>query len=249
MPTPPTPSGPDGQPALPYRDADALTNHWWWRPGWQVGTRFYAWHIPVVDLPPLAEHVAAYQTALRPFRFLDLIPRQWLHITVQGLDHTHAVDDARRDAVVEAVRTQLATVPVPVLTFDQPVLHGEAVVIPPTDPVPLRDIRDAIRAGISASYGTPEGSPSNGYRPHTSAAYVNTAADPEPVRAAFDVLDVPAVQVRVPFVSLIEMHRDRRMYEWRVITTAQLSTDLEGVRADAISGDEISDGGIGDAHG
>ena len=28
-----------------HKHADQLTDHWWWRPGWKVGTRFYAWHI------------------------------------------------------------------------------------------------------------------------------------------------------------------------------------------------------------
>jgi hypothetical protein len=37
-------------PGLPYPDADELANHWWWRPGWQVGTRFYTWHVTVADL-------------------------------------------------------------------------------------------------------------------------------------------------------------------------------------------------------
>jgi len=65
-------------PPLPYLDADELVDHWWWR----VGTRFYTWHVTVADLPQLADHVAAYQEPLRRFRFLDPVPREWLHITV-----------------------------------------------------------------------------------------------------------------------------------------------------------------------
>jgi 2'-5' RNA ligase superfamily len=222
MPTPPTPSTPDGPTALPYPDADTLADHWWWRPGWQIGTRFLAWHVTVADLPPLADHVAAYQTALRPFRFLDLIPRPWLHVTVQGIDHTSAVSDTQLGAVTAAVAEQLAAVPAPALTFDRPTLHREAVVIPPTDPQPLRAIRQAIRDGIEATYGPPEGAPMSSYRPHVSAAYVNAAADPAPVRAALDALDVPPAAVTITHLTLMEIHRDRRMYEWRTLTTTAL---------------------------
>ena len=219
MQTPPTPSAPDGHAALPYPDADTLADHWWWRPGWQVGTRFLAFHITVADLPALADHVAAYQHVLAPFAFLDLIPRQRLHITVQGLDHAHNVSDSQRDDVTAAVRAQLAAIPAPTLTFDRPVAHREAVVLPPTDPQPRRAIRDAIRAGIAAAYGPPEGAPTTKYRPHSSAAYVNTAADAVPVRQALDALDVPPATLALTHVTLMEMHRDNRMYQWRVITT------------------------------
>ncbi|HET9658533.1 MAG TPA: 2'-5' RNA ligase family protein [Kineosporiaceae bacterium] len=216
------PSTPSGIPDRAYPDADTLADHWWWRPGWQVGTRFYAWHITVADLPALAEHVATHQQALSRFGFLDPVPREWLHITVQGLDHIQAVDDATRDRVLAEVGRRLEGITAPTLTFARPVLFTEAIVIPPTDPEPLSAIRDAIRDGIQATYGTPEGKPPNRFRPHVSAAYVNQAADPRPVREALDALDVPPVHVPVTHVSLIEMHRDNRMYEWTKIAEVPL---------------------------
>jgi hypothetical protein len=100
-------------PGLPYPDADELANHWWWRPGRQVGTRFYTWRVTVADLLALSEHVVAYQEPLRRFAFLDLIPSEWLHITVQGIDHTHAIDRAERDAIVDAVAERLVPIPAP----------------------------------------------------------------------------------------------------------------------------------------
>lgn len=213
---------PSDPPALPYADAESLADHWWWRPGWQVGTRFYAWHVTVADLPALADHVAAYQEPLRAYGFLDPIPRPWLHITVQGLDHTSAVPDPVRDTVAAAVGERLAAIPAPTLTFARPVLFTDAVVIPPTDPRPLAAIRAAIRAGIETTYGPPEGKPTSLFRPHVSAAYVNAPADPSRVRAVLDAVKAHPVQATVTHVSLIEMHRDSRMYEWTTITTAAL---------------------------
>jgi hypothetical protein len=213
---------PSDRPALPYADAETLADHWWWRPGWHVGTRFYAWHITVADLPVLADHVAAYQEPLRAFGFLDPIPRPWLHITVQGLDHTGAVPDPVRDAVAAAVGERLAAIPAPTLTFARPVLFTEAVVIPPTDPAPLAAIREAIRAGIETAHGSPEGKPTSLFRPHVSVAYINAPADPHRARAVLDAVNVPPVQVTLTQVCLIEMHRDNRMYEWRTIATAAL---------------------------
>jgi 2'-5' RNA ligase len=203
-------------PPLPYPDADELVDHWWWRPGWQVGTRFYAWHITVNDLPGLRDLVRTYQQALAEFPTLDLIPAQWMHITVQGVGHTRDVPDAERDAIMDAVGARLAEIPAPTLIFHRPVLHREAVVIPPTDPEPLRAIRTAIRAGIGDALGSdrvPDAP--DGFRPHVSAAYVNAPEDPIAVRAALDACSANAVQVTITHASLIEMHRDHRMYEWK----------------------------------
>jgi 2'-5' RNA ligase len=209
---------------VPYEDAVELADHWWWRPGWQVGTRFYTWHVTVADLPQLADHVATYQKALRPFGFLDLIPRDWLHITIQGVGHTHAVTAAQRDGVVASVREQLAAVPAPTLAFGRPVLHREAVVLPPTTPGPFAVIRDAIRAGIESAYGQAEGNPTTEFRPHVSLAYVNAIADAAPVRAALDAVQVEPVEVTISHVSLIELHRDNRMYEWTTMAAVPLGT-------------------------
>jgi 2'-5' RNA ligase len=210
--------------ALPYPDADALSDHWWWRPGWRVGTRFYTWHVTVADLPRLADHVAAYQGPLRQFPFLDPIPREWLHITVQGLGHANEISPAERDAVVAAVGGRLESFTAPRLVFGRPVLHGEAVVLPPADPGPLTAIRDAIRAGIEDAYGPAEGDPTRPFRPHASLAYVNAPADVAPVRAALDTVQAEPVDVTLTHLSLIELHRDNRMYMWTTVATVPVGS-------------------------
>ncbi|MDT5026262.1 MAG: hypothetical protein QOE61_2688, partial [Micromonosporaceae bacterium] len=30
---------------------DDLRDHWYWRPGWSVGRRFYTWHLTFADQP------------------------------------------------------------------------------------------------------------------------------------------------------------------------------------------------------
>jgi 2'-5' RNA ligase len=210
-------------PPLPYPDAASLTDHWWWRPGWRVGTRFYAWHITLTGLPALRDLVAGYRAALAGFEVLDPIPEQWLHITVQGLGHTRDVSDAERDAVIDAVQGRLLAVASPTLTFGRPVLNREAVVIPPTDAEPLRALRTAIRLGIGDGVGSgrvPE--VSTPFRPHVSVAYVNAPAAPAPIRAALDAVGDRSAEVTIAAVTLIVMHRDRRMYEWREVASCGL---------------------------
>jgi len=31
--------------------AEQMIDHWWWRPGWSVGRKFYTWHLTFADQP------------------------------------------------------------------------------------------------------------------------------------------------------------------------------------------------------
>jgi 2'-5' RNA ligase len=212
-----------------YPDAEQLANHWWWRPGWGPGTRFYTWHITVANLPGLQQLVGLYKTVLRGCPVVDLVPDEWLHITLQGVGHVHDVSDDERDDMVRAVRERLAKLPAAPITFHEAVLHREAVVVPPTDPKPLAAIRSAIREGIADVWGedrVPESDVT--FRPHVSAAYVNSASDPAPVRAALDQVHAEPVMVTIEAASLIVLNRDHRNYEWDSAILANVGERLNG---------------------
>jgi 2'-5' RNA ligase len=212
----PTPTpGTDGPlSGAPTDVVEVLRNHWWWRPGWQVGTRYYTWHITVDTLPGLAGHIAAYQAALAPLPTLDMVPRPWLHMTVQGVGHTHDVPDEQLHGISDSVASRLGALPAFTAKFGAPGLHTEAVVLHPADPAPFHGIRRAIRAGLADVLGDKHVPESDRFRPHVSAAYVNADTPADVVRLALSQVDATPVQVPVTVVSLIEIHRDQRMYQW-----------------------------------
>lgn len=211
----------------PYTDADALADHWWWRPGWKVGTRFYAWHLTIEDQPQLQMLIQAYQQQLSHLASVDIVPTEWLHLTTQGLGHLADVPDDQRNLIIDAVRRKLAKLPPATVTFHRPVLHREAVVLPPTDPRPLVAVRTAIRAGIAEVWGLDQvPDQPDGFRPHISAGYMNAPGNPSPLRHAVDQVDVPPLTVTLHNASLILMHRDHRMYEWTTTATASIGDSL-----------------------
>jgi hypothetical protein len=110
-------------PEWTYRHAAELRDHWWWRPGWHVGTRFYAWHITFDDATELQRLVDYWQHRLRPFDMLDLIPREWLHLTTQGVGMVEDVPDELRDQLASAVRRSLAGRAVVTVQFSRPVVR------------------------------------------------------------------------------------------------------------------------------
>lgn len=189
-------------------------DHWWWRPGWAVGRRFYAWHItfPGPEGAQLRRFAAEYRAALKALPGLDLIPDQWLHLTMQGLGFTDEVEQHDVDAIVTAAHARLAAVAPFTLTFDRAGVDPEAVLWE-VDPAGPAAVRDAVRAAIGDVWATvPE--PADGFVAHVSAAYSNTVAPAGPVYRALEQVHAVPATVPVGEAQLIVMNRDNRMYEW-----------------------------------
>ena len=212
-------------PAWTYQHATDLRDHWWWRPGWKVGTRFYAWHITFDHAPELHQLAAQYQAALAGLPGLDPVPRRWLHLTMQGVGHVEEIDINAIEGIVTSAQRRLADLGSISVQFHRPVIRPEAIALPALPPAAVDQIRSAIRAAIADHLGADE-VPDNadGFQPHVTIAYSAGVQPARSVEAALAAVEPPAVTTAVPQASLIELHRDRRMYEWRTIAEAQIGT-------------------------
>ncbi|WP_420870184.1 2'-5' RNA ligase family protein [Micromonospora globbae] len=125
--------------AVPH--ATHIRNHWYWRPGWGIGSRFYTWHI-TFDGQPEVEHLAdQYRHLLSQQPSLDVIPNQWLHLTMQGIGFVHNVTPEDVDAIVAATRARCAHLAPFKLTIGAPHVDPESIQIA-VDPVePVRQLR------------------------------------------------------------------------------------------------------------
>jgi 2'-5' RNA ligase len=196
----------------------AVKSHWWWRPGWHVGRHFYACHITLDDQPELRALVLHYQDAMRHLPYLDLIPPRWLHITTQGIGFVDEIRPADLAAVTEAIRERLLDVEPPVAKFHRPTIQPEAVLLKAHPPQPLYQLRMCLYDTIACVLGPdkfsePRPEPRQ-FTPHVSAAYVNSDGPVAPIAEAISGLDLQPVTATFRVVSLLEFHRDRRMYEW-----------------------------------
>lgn len=205
-----------------YADHATMATHWWWRPGWRVGTRFYAWHITQDDHPEVVQLVDRYQAALAELPTLDPVPPQWQHMTLQGVGHVEDITDQDAARVVDAVARRLADFPAITTTYQRAHIFREAIALPPSTPERFTALRDAIRDGITEALGEVSEA-REGFRAHVSAAYSSGDAPSVPIRVALDEAS-PSRPVEATYreVSLIRMHRDHRMYEWETIATSRL---------------------------
>ncbi len=200
-------------------DLEHVTNHWWWRPGSRVGRRSYACHLALRDADAVCDLSQHYQQALESVGGFDLIPRQWQHLTMQGLGFADEISDDDLAAAVDSIAARLATIDPITLTFTGPAIYAEAVALSVHPADDARRLRATIQAGVADAWG-PDRVRKAGvhYRPHSSIGYVNTEAPVQPIREALQRLEPRTARVTVETVPVIEMHRDNRMYEWREIT-------------------------------
>ncbi|WP_257232103.1 2'-5' RNA ligase family protein [Streptomyces sp. Rer75] len=193
--------------------ANAMANHWWWRPGWQVGRRFYTWHLTFEEQPDVRRLVSAYRDALLGLDGLDPIPDRWLHLTMQGMGFVGEIDERDVTSIVDAARTRLAKVPAFDVRFRAPVVTPEAVETFAEPSEPVVAVRQAIRAAIGDVLPeVPESA--DGFKPHVSVAYSSSDGPATPIVETIAATDVPPATARITSTELIVLHRDNRMYEW-----------------------------------
>lgn len=204
-------------------ETQQTADHWWWRPGWQQGTRFLTWHLTFQDAPEVHRLAADYRAALADVPGLDLVPDRWLHLTMQGLGFEGDVAQADVDAIVAAARSRLAGLSAFDVTIDRPAFTPEAIRWEAQPSEPVWVLRDAVRAAIGDVWPeVPE--KREGFGPHVTIAYSNEARSASEVVAAIAAAPSAPATARIASVELILLNRDNRMYEWEPVASVPLGS-------------------------
>lgn len=202
---------------------DMMRNHWWWRPGWRLGRSFYTWHITFSQNPQLADFSSRHKQIIDKFKTLDQVPSGGLHITLQGIGFVDEVARADIDHIVAATRVRCSRSQAFEIEIGPTVVDAEGVYAPVHPIETVTELRKALREGISDIWGeenVPEGI--EGFRPHLTLAYSNGAGSIGDVEAALKANDLGTVRTEISTVSLIDLNRDRRLYEWSEIATVRV---------------------------
>jgi 2'-5' RNA ligase len=196
-----------------YQKLPQLTDHWYRRPGWRPGRSFYTWHLTFEGQNALHQHVTELQAQL-DMPGLDPVPRDGLHLTMQGVGFTDDVNPDDLAAIIEAARTRCASLAPFDLTLGpvDPDAEGIGLLVTPWERV--EELRRTIREAIGTVWpNIPE--PADGFRPHVTIAYSGAPVPAEPIRAQLTTLRaLPPVTVNITEAHLIALHRDDRVYRW-----------------------------------
>lgn len=199
-----------------------MIDHWWWRPGWSVGRKFYAWHLTFDHEPDMARLAQAYEEHLA-LPTLDIIPTRWLHLTMQGVGFVGEVDPVDISKIAVAARERLAKLSPFTVSIGGTVVDPEVVRLRVSPPEQVAELRLALRDAIADVWGddrVPEDR--DDFTPHVSVAYSNGDADMRPILERASAVSPTPATVIIDHADLIELNRDHKQYRWDVLAAVPL---------------------------
>lgn len=156
---------------------------------------------------------------------LDLVPAEWLHLTMQPVDFAGEVRVGDLERIVAAVRRRCAALAPVTLTLGPAALQAEGVWLGVAPEQAVRKLRAAVRAGIAEVWGAtrvPESA--GGFTPHVSLAYSDTDGPDDPYAAALAGMQPRSATVELGAIQAISLGRDTHLYRWKTLATVPLGT-------------------------
>lgn len=182
----------------------------------------YTWHVTFTGLPAVRQLSAQAQARLTGLPGLDLVPAQWLHLTMQGVGFTDEVADADLAAIVAAARRHLAGTAPPRVRIGPAHVASEGILLDVAPVGGLTQVRDGIRAAIAETWPAAAVPDPAEWMPHISVAYSRITGPAQPYELALSGDDATA-DAEIRAVQLIVLGRDQHVYEWANYATVQLS--------------------------
>lgn len=222
-------------PTAEWPEVERFRDHWTWRPEWTASRPRVLWYLTFVGAAELHDLSASYAEPLRKAG-TDVIPPQWLHLTVTDVGFADQLQEDALPAVRDAVRRGLSDEPPLELTLG-PIrpLHG-AVVLAAQPADRLRRLRQLVRQSTTAA-GIPAPDDIDGpYWPHVSLCYVNSDTDQD---ALWEVVrSAQGRTLEVGCGELVEVLVARRKghYQWDALETVRLETPAAPVVTTADDG-------------
>lgn len=177
----------------------------------------------IADQAGMSQLADFYGPMLAKLSILDPVPAKWLHLTMQGIGFTDEVDNADVAAIIKAAQVRCAVLKPFTATIGPPCVDTETIQMRVQPVEPLIAVRACIRDAIADVWGqdrVPE--PTEGWRPHVSLAYSNGAGPAQPITEALAAYPPQAALVTISFVSVIQLNRDHKRYEWKDVATVKL---------------------------
>ena len=199
-----------------------LRDHWWWREGWQPGSRHLQWYLTFEGQDALHDSVTDLQKAVAGFAGLASVPLPWLHLTLAGFGEARSMTDEDVCRLITATHERLSGLPDLALVFARVLVLAESVVLVPERDERLADVQRAITEAARQVLGEQGDRLSVPFSPHLSVAYAGGSEDAEQVLASLQqVAPAPSVTAR-PTLSLVEVQRDDQAYTWRLVSAFPL---------------------------
>ena len=203
-------------------DSAELRDHWWWRPGWEPGSRHLQWYLTFEGQTGLHRLVEQIQGALADIDALDPVPLPWLHLTLAGFGEAGALTEDCVRRLISAAYEQLVHAPRVELTFSRIAVYAESVVLAPDPSSSLTWVHSLLEESGRQVLGRDAVGSNEPFAPHLSVAYAHGPASGDAVVAALQALRAVEPVRAQPTLSLVEVERDDHAYTWRLVSAFPL---------------------------
>jgi 2'-5' RNA ligase len=199
-----------------------MEDHWLPRPGTDPGRARLMWFIRAGHCPQVAELAQLGQERLAGLDGLDLVPRQWLHITTLIAGYADQITPDQVGVMAGQARRLLAGTPPVTITLSRIWYHPRAVMLGVGPPGALDPVLRAAQQATRTATGHDGELHTQPWTPHITLAYSNTA------RAAGPVIDalgheLPTRQAAVTAISLVSQAPEQ-LWTWDLVTDVPLGT-------------------------
>jgi 2'-5' RNA ligase len=193
----------------------------WRAHAWPDGQRRYHWLVVFDEDHPVHACHAAHAPVLRRFpQLVDLVPAEWLHLTIQSLCPTTDARPEEIERLAGVVRERLADTAPPRVQLGPARPDGGAVTWAVYPEQELAAIQSRVRRASVEVLGEDRVWPqARHWWPHVTLAY-GAADDPADDLAAALVRDrLPRVDITITELALVDEEQDlrRREFRWREI--------------------------------
>ena len=156
--------------------------------------------------------------------FLDPVPPEWLHVTVQGVGPASGITTHTRDRLVRAVETRCAARAPIAARLGRARLIDQGVTADMEPAAPLAALRSLLQdadaevrgRGAVPDLRTP-------FWPHVSFAYASADCDSGTLAEDIDALARESTaELTVGAVSLVLLERTPHLYRWDVVARVRL---------------------------
>jgi 2'-5' RNA ligase len=201
---------------LPVR----MENNWSLAPGEDPRRARLMWLMCVGGNPQVAEVAQAGQARLAGLPGLDLVPRDWLHVTTLIAGFADEISPDQAEAMATEARRLLAGTPPVTVTLGRVLYHPRAVMLAARPPSALEPVLHAAQEATRIATGRQGQLHYEPWTPHVTLAYANSARPAGPVIEALG-REVPPRQVAISSVSLVSQ-APGQMWEWRLVAQVPL---------------------------
>jgi 2'-5' RNA ligase len=199
-----------------------MEDHWSPVPGVDPQRARLLWLMRVGDNPQVAELARLGQAKLAGLAGLDLVPREWLHMTTLIVAFADEISSGQAEGMANQASRLLAGTPPITVTLGRVLYHARAVMLAAQPPSALEPVLRAVQEATRIATGREGELHYEPWTPHVTLAYANTARPAGPVIEALG-RDIAPQRVAISSVSLVSQTPEQ-MWTWRLVAQVPFGT-------------------------